>query len=445
MTQMKLTVRGVIFALYPHYSKTNPNSDEMEMKTTEQLAWLDRERPEVILVPEPDNIHTSKAVRVYCNGAPMGYVAHEEAPDASRLFDALHPMVPARIVQVEVQRKGNYYVEAELPAHALVKPIPQASPAHAWEGWKCTVPKLAMPDEWVKCRILEFQAERLFEHPDELQVKLLKNLMKVWTDKSLHDFSVEAMQQRKRYIARLRTLGLEENAQLLQRQYVGISSSHRMATRMKWWKELQQSEAVEHYWGMWRSSRKEDNLWHDLYMVDTQLRRMPDGLYGYIGDLSCLFSALRYRDDVTRSVLWDIYTLLLLRERICRELGIPMKPRPLNSYGMCGDEEEACTPELTDVRLVRAVEACQPFFWAKSAWAVVFCVCRDCFGVADCVSAFEKRIMRLELNCNVREYTEGTIHTALCNNAFMKKPVGKWEEGRALTLAKELMAMLEER
>ena len=441
---MKLTVRGVIFALFPHYSKTNPNSDEMEMKTTEHLAWLDKERPEVILVPEPDNIHTSKAVRVYCNGAPVGYVAHEETTEASRLFDALHTMVPARIVQVQVERKGCFYVEAELPAHALVKPLPQSSSTNAWEGWKCTVPKLAMPDEWGKCRILEFQAERLFGHSDELQVKLLKNLMKVWTDKSLHDFSVEAMQLRKRYIARLRTLGLEENAQLLERQYAGICSSHRMAYRMKWWKELQQSEAMEHYWGMWRSSRKEDNLWRDLCMVDTQLRRMPGNLYGYIGNLCYFFSALRYRDDVPRSVLWEIYTLLLLRERICRELDVPMKPRPLYSYGMCGDEEEACTPEFTDARLVKAVEACQPFFWAKSAWAVVFCVCRDCFGVADCVSAFEKRIMGLAFSHRVKEYTAGTIHRALCNNDYLKKPLGKWEEGRALTLARELKAVLEE-
>ena len=77
------------------------------------------------------------------------------------------------------------------------------------------------------------------------------------------------------------------------------------------------------------------------------LRRMPDGMYAHIGDLSCLFSVLRYRDDVTRPVLWDIYTLLLLRERICRELGIAMKPLPMDAYGV-EDDEDSLVPELTD-------------------------------------------------------------------------------------------------
>ena len=86
----------------------------------------------------------------------------------------------------------------------------------------------------------------------------------------------------------------------------------------------------------------------------------------------------------TREVLWDIYTLLLLRERLCRELGIATKPLPMDAYGV--EDEEAFVPELTDERLAKAVEECQPYFWAKSAWAVVFCVCRDYFGVTERLS-----------------------------------------------------------
>ena len=145
----------------------------------------------------------------------------------------------------------------------------------------------------------------------------------------------------------------------------------------------------------------------------------------------------------TREVLWDIYTLLLLRERLCRELGVAMKPLPMDAYGEVADEE-AFVPELTDERLAKAVEECQPYFWAKSAWAVVFCVCRDYFGVADNVSAFEKRIMGLEFGNRVKEYTKGTIHSALCNNDYLKKPISKWTEGRALALAKALKEALEE-
>ena len=65
----------------------------------------------------------------------------------------------------------------------------------------------------------------------------------------------------------------------------------------------------------------------------------------------------------TREVLWDIYTLLLLRERLCRELGVAMKPLPMDAYGV--EDEEAFVPELTDARLVKAVEECQPYFWGE--------------------------------------------------------------------------------
>ena len=74
---------------------------------------------------------------------------------------------------------------------------------------------------------------------------------------------------------------------------------------------------------------------------------------------------------------------------------------------------------------------------------MVFCVCRDCFGVADNVSAFEKRILGLNLNPNGKEYSVGTIHSALCNNDYLKKPISKWTEGRALALAKALIEVLE--
>jgi hypothetical protein len=120
-----------------------------------------------------------------------------------------------------------------------------------------------------------------------------------------------------------------------------------------------------------------------------------------------------------------------------------MKPLPMDAYGV-EDEEDSLVPELTDERMTQAVEACQPYFWAKSAWAVVFCVCRDCFGMTDNVSAFEKRIMGLEFGNRVKEYTKGTIHSALCNNDYLKKPVSKWTEGRALVLAKALKEALEE-
>ena len=447
MSKMKFTVRGVIYALFPQYDQTNPRGREMVEQVVQRLKQLDEERPEVVLVPEPENMKDPKAIRVYCEGSPIGYVAHEETDTAHLLFDALHPIVPASIVGVEVDGKRLFYIEAEMPEGAFKKQFAKTEAVNAWKDWRCNIPKLPMPEVWKNCQVLEFQIERQFPVITLEQVKNLKTYIKLWIEKSLHDFSVEAMQLRMRYIRQLRAVGngvFDVEIRRLEKQYAAICCAQRMTYRMKWWKDLQQSDSMEHYWDQWRSSRQEDNLWRDLHTVDTHLRRMPDALYAHIGDLTCLFSAMRYRDDVTRSVLWDVYTLLLLRERICRELHIAMKPLPMDAYGV-EDEENAFIPELTDARLAEAVEECQSFFWAKSAWAVVYCVCRDYFGASDNVSVFEKRILRMKLSKSVKEYTEGTIYRALCNNDFMKKPVSKWEEGRALVLAKKLKDSLENR
>ena len=373
----------------------------------------------------------------------MGYVAHEETHEAYRLFDASQSMARARFGQIDTTRNGDFIAEAELPVEALIKPQPKPVRTEAWKDWKCTCPTLSMPLAWKECHVLEYQMEELFAHPNERNIKLLKDYMKVWTDKSLHDFSVDAMQLRKRYIGQLRTLGLEQSAQRLERQYAAISSAHRMTYRMKWWKELQQTDEMELYWNAWRSGRMDDNLWSDLHQVDSQLRHMPDGLYSQIANLTCLFSAMRYRDNVSRPVLWEVYTLLLLRERICRELGIAMKPMPVHAYGVEEEKEDVHVSPLTDALLAKAVEECQPYFWAKSAWAVVYCVCRDCFGLTDNVSAFEKRANDLPFSKQVKNCPTNTIHTAFGNHPYMKKHISKWEDKRALKLVMALKAALE--
>ena len=351
---MKLTVRGVIFALFPHYSPTDPRGEEMVKQTVQHLKLLDHERPEVILVPEPENLRDPKAVRVYCEGSPIGYVAHEQTNEAQQLFDEVHSMVPARIVQVEAEDTRQFHIEADVPESARQGEPAKGESVNAWKDWQCSVPKFPMPADWQSCRVLEYLIDNQFPVHTLEQVKNLRTYIKLWMEKSLHDFSVEAMQQRKRYIERLRGIrggALEAEVMRLEKQYVAICCGERMMCRMKWWTELQHSTHMEIYWDRWRSSRQKDNLWYDLYMVDTQLRRMPGDLYAHIGDLACLFAALRYRDDVTRSVLRDIYTLLLLRERICRELGIDMKPLPADFYGVEG-EVEPITP--------KAKETCRP-------------------------------------------------------------------------------------
>jgi hypothetical protein len=231
---------------------------------------------------------------VYCEGSPIGYVAHEQTDTAHLLFDTLHPIVPARIVGVDAESKRHFYIEAEMSESALRRQFDKREATDAWKDWRCSFSKLPMPEVWKNCQVLEFQIEQEFPVQTLEQVRNLKTYIKLWIDRSLHDFSVEAMQLRQRYIDRLRSVGngaFDAEVKRLEKQYAAICSGQRMTYRMKWWKELQHSASMEHYWDQWRSSRREDNLWKDLYTVDSQLRRMPDGLYAHIGDLTCQHSA----------------------------------------------------------------------------------------------------------------------------------------------------------
>lgn len=363
MEKIKLTIKGVIFALFPDYDKTKPGSEELVKQATEHLSELNLKRPPVILVPEPDNVYDPKAIRAWCKGKPIGRVAADETSQAHKLFDAEHEMVMTRIVEVEVKRKGNIYVEAELPEGALQgkKELPDYE--HIWKRWQFDLPAFPQPESWKACRVEEFSIKMLASCPENMEE--LMRCIESWTDNSLHDFSKEAMQTRRDYINMLSSMDdnrLLPYIQRLKRQYGAIGGGHRMKYRMEWWNEIEHSDRMEQYWDQWRSGLKEDNLYKDLYTVDIHLRRMPDGLYASIGDLKVLFSALRYR-DVPRSILWNIYTLLLLRQRICRELGIAMKPLPINAYGVESEDtmgEEIPMDETSNECLSEAKESAKP-------------------------------------------------------------------------------------
>ena len=342
MVEITLKIKGVHYAVHPDYNprRGDKSTEEMEQRTIDRLRELDEKRPEVILVPEPDNPVDPNAVRAWCEGDPIGRVDAGQTSDAYCLFSDTCRMAVVQIDSVEVQQRGNFIVKAIVSEEALSRKPSVSSTRDIWKEWRCDIPEFSLPEAWNSCRVLEFMIENLLAHPDDIRWQGLADCLNKWIDRSLHDFSAEAMDTRNDYIRRIRAWGnkrLEPMAKRLEKQISAICGDHRMIYRMDWWKKLQHSEQMEKYWDKWRSGQGEDNLRKDLYQVDTCLRRMPDDLYSQTGDVSELFSSLRYR-GVPRSILWDICTLLLLRQRICRELGIPTKPLPIHAYGVAVED-----------------------------------------------------------------------------------------------------------
>lgn len=73
-------------------------------------------------------------------------------------------------------------------------------------------------------------------------------------------------------------------------------------------------------------------------------------------------------------------------------------------------------PDVT--ALVACVERVREFLWSDSALAVVFCVCRDCYGYANNMSQFER-----DFNCH-----DGLLSNTFRSNPYMRLNIRKWEQ-----------------
>ena len=68
--------------------------------------------------------------------------------------------------------------------------------------------------------------------------------------------------------------------------------------------------------------------------------------------------------------------------------------------------------------LVACVERVREFLWSDSALAVVFCVCRDCYGYANNMSQFER-----DFHCH-----DGLLSNTFRSNPYMRMNISKWEQ-----------------
>ena len=90
----------------------------------------------------------------------------------------------------------------------------------------------------------------------------------------------------------------------------------------------------------------------------------------------------------------------------------------INNY--YGSREAEKSPVAID-RLVEGVEKVRSYFWAESAMAVIFCVCRDYYEYANNMSQFER-----DFGCK-----EGLLSNTFRNNSYMQLPVDRWRQNGA--------------
>ena len=84
--------------------------------------------------------------------------------------------------------------------------------------------------------------------------------------------------------------------------------------------------------------------------------------------------------------------------------------------------------KLSLQKLACAIENCQKYFWGNSSYGVVFCLCRDDYGMEPNKSAFENLVFNLPYTKKLSfTCTENTIATAFSNNPIFNENINNWD------------------
>ena len=308
---------------------------------------------------------------------------------------------------------------------------------HDWSKWVCRIPALPLCEQWMAMQEAEFVLADLLEHPDDVKVDELTLYMTVWIDSCLHDLSRDAKLLREHYKTELTALGDERLRKLINRLdklSVAICGDHRRGYRMEWWDEMRHSPEMERYWTRW-TTRQGRDAWYDLHEVDRYLRQLPDRTYDFVGDLDTFFTRL-YSLDIPRGVLWHVYSLLLLRERLCHELGIAMRPLAPDAYDIedVEEEEEEALCDTAEEEVTAAndavarrpigeliLEACSGRMKSGSDWIALYNLLTDKGYVERTYAGFARYINAMNLpglpRCN--KDTLGKAHDIYIKKSFV--------------------------
>lgn len=87
---------------------------------------------------------------------------------------------------------------------------------------------------------------------------------------------------------------------------------------------------------------------------------------------------------------------------------------------------------LTREELAKAVMAVQAYMWGASAYAVLFCECRDHHSYPNVYSEFEKVVDEIALERGLSwRCKPGTLSDAFSDNSYLKLNVEKWKDNGA--------------
>ena len=337
MTVYRLKIVGVHYAVNPESAACREETDEMHQRTIDRLNELDKVRMPVVLMPEPSNPVDARAVMARVGGKRIGYVDRTQLDMTHALLNTSEGnTLIAHIDEVNATKHGWLFValqtDLEVPVEAIQKPVDE------WNAWTCTLPVIAPDEARFACMEAETMLQMLFAN-NESEAALLEPYINLWHKNSLHDLSHESCLMREHFIHALEEMKKRTSSpktadkihtwiESFKKQRTAICGNKRMHMRTgAWWKQLTTSKEMNLLWDSWMA-RMGGNLDKGLTEIEAQLRTLPFDLFGLMNHKGLFFSRLHY-NRVPRQVFQQIVSVMLLRERTLKEMGIEVADDPV--------------------------------------------------------------------------------------------------------------------
>ena len=350
MIEYQIKIVGAQFAANPDYHFGDPETDEICARTIAMLSELRDMMPRVVLKAEPTNPSDPNAIMARAMGRKIGYVCREQLELVHAILgQSKRGMLAGEVDNVVIYKHGYLFIVLRSKEPVEIR---RQDPVINWNIRQTDFPLLppteAMQTEEEAAFVLE---EELLPRLEDVNLTELQMYLGIWMESTRHDLSEEASRQRENYIKQLDVSKRDEVRRLadeLKHQCTRMCSRHLLEERAReWWPRLVDSEEADGMWNAWQI-QIDGQLLEGLRLIDGMLRQLPGKMYQDIGRIEVVFSRLYYH-RIPRTDLMAILSLLLLREKTCRELGIAMKPMTEADYQDCLSETDKFSMEEMDI------------------------------------------------------------------------------------------------
>jgi hypothetical protein len=196
---------------------------------------------------------------------------------------------------------------------------------------------------------------------------------------------------------------------------------------MKWWvseclPQILKESAEGDLMGLFEADT------YDLERVEETLKLAPERLFHLYKVNKPRFARTLYYSGLPESLYTRLLTLLAVWERMSNE--ILRSALPLGSSKNLNENVNAnLNANKIDINVLKkAVSKVKQYMWATSAYAVLFCVCRDKYGYPDNMSQFEREFSNTKTGYCCKE---GVISSTFRTNSYMKMHIDRWEQNGA--------------